>query len=85
MPHSAAELVPLAKLLAEDPRYTIEWDLARLQSSLRQLLPNLTDKDIEAFYEANNIYFRHQSANYRPGDGFVRVALGDGEMEQVAR
>ncbi len=68
-----------------DPRYIIEWDLARLQSSLRQLLPNLTNKDIESFYELNNTVRRHQSVDYRPGEGFVPVALADEEIEQVAR
>jgi site-specific DNA recombinase len=62
-----------------DPRYIIEWDLARLQSSLRQLLPNLTDKDIEAFYDSNNTYFRHQSADYVPGSGYVAVTAAEGE------
>jgi site-specific DNA recombinase len=47
--------------LDHDPRYVIEWDLSRLQSSLRQLLPNLTNKDIDAFFQSNNTYFRHQS------------------------
>jgi hypothetical protein len=30
-------------------------------------------------------HFRHQSANYRPGEGFVRVTLADEEAERVAR
>jgi hypothetical protein len=57
-----------------DPRYVIEWGLAHLQRSLRQLLPNLTDKDMAAIYESNDTYFRHQSADYVPGSGYVAVA-----------
>jgi hypothetical protein len=32
-----------------DPRYIIEFDLAKLRESLRQLLPRLTDRDIAAY------------------------------------
>ncbi len=31
-----------------------------------------------------NTYFRHQSANYRPGEGFVRVTVTDEQGERVA-
>lgn len=58
-----------------DPRYVIEWDMARLQEPLRNLLPNFTDKDVAAIYESNNTYFRQQSPDYVPGSGFVPVAV----------
>jgi site-specific DNA recombinase len=62
--------------LDHDPRYFIDWDLARLHSSLRQLLPKLTNKDIDVIYDSNNTYFRHQSPDYMPGAGFVPVRAG---------
>lgn len=55
------------------PHYLVEWDLAGLREPLRKLLPPLTDRDIAAFCDSNNTYFRHQSADYIPGGGHVPV------------
>jgi DNA invertase Pin-like site-specific DNA recombinase len=56
------------------PHFVADWDLAGLRESLRKLLPPLTDRDIAAFSDAKNTYFRHQSADYIPGGGFGAVA-----------
>lgn len=44
----------------------------------------LTDRDIAAICDSHNTYFRHQSPDYRPGEGFVAVRAGEEQMEPMA-
>ena len=35
--------------------------------------------------QLNNTYFRAQTADYRPGEGFVPVRFTDSDIKQMAR
>lgn len=65
-----------------DPTFTAAWDLAGLREPFREMLPTPIDRNVAAFCDPHATCFRHQSPDYRPGEGFVAVRAGE-ELQQM--